>query len=67
MNDAPTLAAPRPMSSWSGSIRCRFVAARVRAIEIDSIKPISDINIAEPIRLVQISIEKDGKDMGGRS
>ena len=40
------LAAPRPISSWSGSMRWRRLAASVWATETDSTKPMTEISSA---------------------
>ena len=40
------LAAPSPISSWSGTMRWRRLAASVCATETDSTKPISEIRSA---------------------
>ena len=45
-NRRPRLAAPRPISSWLGSMRWRFLAASVCATEIDSTKPMTEISSA---------------------
>ena len=43
---AAAFAAPRPTSSWSGSMRWRFLAARVWATDTDSTKPMIEISAA---------------------
>ncbi len=56
---AAMLAAPSPISSWSGSMRWRFLAASVCATETDSTKPMIEISSAGPIRLRQsIQVER---------
>ena len=59
------LAAPRPISSWSGSIRCRFLAASVCATETDSTNPMTEINSAGSSRRPISSVENEGSVSGG--
>ena len=54
------------MSSWSGSIRWRFFAARVCATEMDSTNPMTEIKTADVRRLLHRSSENFGIVSGGR-
>src|SRR5690554_3106778 len=60
---APRLAAPRPISSWSGRIRWRRLAARVWAIDTDSTNPTILINKAGTSKARQSSRSVLGNTM----
>ncbi len=57
---------PRPISSWSGLIDWRRLAARVCATETDSTKPISAIRKSAGASVSHSAGSKSGSDSGGR-
>ena len=63
---AATLEAPRPINSWSGTIRCRRLAASVWATEIDSTKPTTLISTADVISSLHSFGSKFGSLSGGK-